>query len=209
MGFAGAASPCGTIQQVIADVDLYLDLLRRWSGVQNLVSRETLDQVWHRHVADSLQLAPEVVAADRVLDLGSGAGFPALPLAIYFKGGPQQFLLVESNRRKASFLRTVIRELRLTAEVYSSRIEAIRLERPPDVITARALAPLPRLLRMTDLHWGPATAGLFLKGREYVEELVESRALWQFDVVDWPSATDPSGRVLKIEHLSMKAGSAV
>src|SRR5688500_18729537 len=98
----------------IADLESYAQLLRKWQAVQNLVSRETLNHVWARHFADSLQILPLLRDGDHnFMDLGSGGGFPALPLAIALKGGPQRFVLVEPNGRKASFLRTVARELGL------------------------------------------------------------------------------------------------
>ncbi|UXN74409.1 class I SAM-dependent methyltransferase [Devosia sp. A8/3-2] len=99
---------------VIADLESYAQLLRKWQAVQNLVSRETLNQIWTRHFADSLQILPLLREGDHnFMDLGSGGGFPALPLAVALKGGPQRFVLVEPNGRKASFLRTVAQELGL------------------------------------------------------------------------------------------------
>src|SRR5687768_8121441 len=136
------------LANVAVDLDSYAQLLRKWQTVQNLVSRETLDEVWSRHFADSLQVLPLLNATDRTfLDLGSGGGFPALPLAIALKGSPHHFTLIEPNGRKVSFLRTVARELGLLVSVESARSDQIdSRETPvPDVITARALASLPQL----------------------------------------------------------------
>ncbi|OYW98744.1 MAG: hypothetical protein B7Z15_21800, partial [Rhizobiales bacterium 32-66-8] len=96
------------LAEVAVDLESYARLLQKWQAVQNLVSRETLDDVWSRHFADSLQVLPLLKPTDHAfLDLGSGGGFPALPLAIALKGSPQHFTLIEPNGRKVSFLRTV------------------------------------------------------------------------------------------------------
>src|SRR5690606_32329629 len=125
------------LQQVAEDLESYAQLLRQWQKVQNLVSRETLDAVWTRHFADSLQVLPLLENTDRqFLDLGSGGGFPALPLAIALKGPNHHFILVEPTSRKVSFLRTVARELGLAVTVDGRRSEAIdsRETPAPDVI---------------------------------------------------------------------------
>src|SRR5690606_27442559 len=108
------------------DLESYAQLLKKWQAVQNLVSRETLDAVWSRHFADSLQMLPLLTASDKqFLDLGSGGGFPALPLAIALKGPNHQFTLVEPTSRKVSFLRTVARELGLSVTVDGRRSQDI------------------------------------------------------------------------------------
>ena len=190
--------------EVEADLQAYEGLLRRWQAVQNLVSRETLDQVWTRHFADSLQTLGLVRAEDRnFLDLGSGGGLPALPMAIALKDTPAQFTLVEPTGRKVSFLRTVARELGLAVTVIPKRSNEIdsRETATPDVITSRALAGLPQLCGMMQPFFGPNTRALLHKGREYGEEISESRALWAFDVVVAQSDTDPHGVLLELTEL--------
>ncbi|WP_248305192.1 16S rRNA (guanine(527)-N(7))-methyltransferase RsmG [Devosia sp. 1566] len=190
--------------EVEADLQTYEGLLRRWQAVQNLVSRETLDQVWTRHFADSLQTLALVRAEDRnFLDLGSGGGLPALPMAIALKETPAQFTLVEPTGRKVSFLRTVARELGLAVTVIPKRSNEIdsRETAIPDVITSRALAALPQLCGMMQPFFGPHTRALLHKGREYGEEISESRALWAFDVVVAQSDTDPHGVLLELTGL--------
>ncbi|GLQ12229.1 ribosomal RNA small subunit methyltransferase G [Devosia yakushimensis] len=192
------------VDAVIADLESYAQLLRKWQAVQNLVSRETLNQVWTRHFADSLQLLSLLRDGDSsFMDLGSGGGFPALPLAIALKGGPQRFLLVEPNGRKASFLRTVARELGLAVTVLAQRSDEIdsRETPAPDIITSRALAAMPLLCEWMEPFFVSKTRALLHKGREYVEELAESGAHWHHDVVMVPSNTDPGGVILEITNL--------
>lgn len=192
-------------EAVADDLDRYVALLGRWQSAQNLVSRETLAAVWSRHVADSLQVLSHLTPADRLfLDLGSGGGFPAIPLAIARKGAAAtQFVLVESNGRKASFLRLVGRELGLPIRVIGGRIEAhdSRETGPPDVITSRALASLDRLCTLAAPHFGPGTRAIFHKGRDAGEELAKARAGWQLDVLTWPSDTSTDGVLLEIRDM--------
>jgi 16S rRNA (guanine527-N7)-methyltransferase len=197
-------------EAVIADLESYARLLEKWQRIQNLVSRETLAEVWTRHFADSLQVLKLLAATDRtILDLGSGGGFPALPLAIASKGMDRRFILVEPTSRKASFLRTVARELGLDVQVEARRGQEIdsRETGPIDVITSRALAGLPQLCALAAPFFGPETRAIFHKGREHVEELVESGALWQHDVVLVKSDTDESGVLVELKNLRLKTGS--
>src|SRR5690606_37210828 len=130
--------------------EIYVDLLRRWQDVKNLVGPRTLDQIWTRHIADSAQLLRLAPDARRWIDIGSGAGFPGLVLAILMREEPDREVhLVESNSRKCAFLRAVSRETGARAQVHAGRIQDVlpRLG-GADVLTARALAPLPELLTL-------------------------------------------------------------
>lgn len=192
---------------IAADLEQFSALLAKWQRVQNLVSRETLGDVWQRHIADSLQLLPLLRPADRnFLDIGSGGGFPAVPLAIALNGEHRRFVLVEPNARKASFLRAVARELSLPMRVEAHRSEALDpgAVGPVDVITSRALASLVTLCGLAAPFFGPQTRAIFHKGREHVEELAESSAVWHHDVVITKSATDASGVLLELSNLSLK-----
>jgi 16S rRNA (guanine527-N7)-methyltransferase len=192
---------------VAADLESYAQLLAKWQPVQNLVSRETLTDVWVRHFADSLQVLKLLRPSDNViLDLGSGGGMPAIPLAIASRGSQRRFLLVEPNGRKASFLRTVARELGLAVTVFDTRSDEIDSRETPavDVVTSRALASLPQLCAMAAPFFGPETRAIFHKGREHVEELVESSAVWHHDVVVTGSDTDPQGVLLELKNMSLK-----
>lgn len=192
---------------VAADLEKLQELLIKWQRVQNLVSRETLDSFWDRHVADSLQLLnyfPDSAAI--ILDLGSGGGFPALPLAIALKDRDIDFILIESNSRKVAFLRAVARELQLKVRVFDKRIGDIvsRETGVVDVITARALASLDKLCDFCFPLWSDDTRALFHKGREHVEEIAESSARWHHDVVIHPSNLERTGVILEMTHLRPK-----
>jgi 16S rRNA (guanine527-N7)-methyltransferase len=206
---AAAAAYAGCLARpvdaVAADLDRYVALLERWQPAQNLVSRETLPAIWPRHIIDSLQVLRRLTPEDRTfLDLGSGGGFPAIPLAIARKGLPGlSFVLLESNGRKVSFLRAVARTFDLPVRVAGGRIEAFdsRETGHPDVVTSRALASLDRLCHLAAPHFGPGTRALFHKGRDAGEELAKARAEWELDVVSWPSDTSNDGVLLEIRNM--------
>lgn len=198
----GLSRPVGEVE---AGLEVFAALILKWNRAQNLVSRETIGDLWTRHIADSLQLLPLLTPTDHtILDLGSGGGFPAIPLAIA-SGAACQFILVEPIAKKASFLRAASRELGLGLRIEACRSDALSPgDLPPiDVVTSRALASLPKLLGYAAPFFGPRTRGLLHKGREHVDEVAESRAVWHFDVVDHPSTTDPSGAVLEISDLRL------
>jgi len=192
-----------------AGLDAFLALLTRWQKAQNLVSRETLPNFWERHAADSLQLLRYITPGDRTfVDLGSGGGLPAVPLATALRGRQGlAFTLVEPNQRKASFLRTVSRELGLNLRVEARRADEIdsRETLLPDIITSRALASLPALCVLSAPFFGSKTRALLHKGREHVEELEESRAQWQFDVLILPSDTSSDSAILEIRNLQPRS----
>jgi 16S rRNA (guanine527-N7)-methyltransferase len=196
------------VAAVGSDLESYAKLLTKWQAVQNLVSRETLGQVWTRHFADSLQVLALTRPTDKLfLDFGSGGGFPALPIAIGSKGSDRHFVLVEPTARKVSFLRTVARELDLNVTVIGRRSDQTdsRETGVPDVITSRALAAMPQLCAWMAPFFGPSTRALLHKGREHVEELAESGALWHHDVVLTKSDTDPSGVIVELTNLRGKS----
>lgn len=190
---------------VLEDIKSWQALLEKWNNRINLVSKEAMGDFWGRHALDSWQLwdfVPET--AQSLLDLGSGAGFPGLAMAIGCKSrGSGTVTLVESAGKKASFLKTVIRELDLPANVHAGRAEDLAA-RPYDVITARAFAPLPRLLSYAQPFWGEGTIALLLKGQNAEKELTEAAKAWEYDVESTPSRSDETGFVLKLRNLKAR-----
>lgn len=175
--------------------------LVRWNARINLVGPATEGDIWNRHVLDSAQLMRLAPSAISWLDLGSGGGFPGLVIAAMLKqrvGG--QIDLVESNRKKAGFLQAMTGTLRLPARVHAERIEDVRIENA-EVVTARALAPLPLLFTLSEPWLSGGATGLFHKGRDYAQEVAESKRSWAFDLLEHRSAVDPAGVILQITNL--------
>ena len=177
----------------------YVALLEKWQTRINLVSPATLPDIWHRHILDSAQLTqylPAVSAHQRrqILDIGSGAGFPGLVLAILGAGDVQ---LVESDQRKAVFLQTVIRELCLPAHVSNQRIEKLPACQP-DVITARALAALPKLMSLIAPQLHDDLTCLFLKGASVNQELTNFQTYSTMIPNVFPSITSNDGVIVKL-----------
>jgi 16S rRNA (guanine527-N7)-methyltransferase len=186
-------------RETLALLSAYTALLEQWQLRINLVSPATLPDIWHRHILDSAQLVPylPVVPARQrcqILDIGSGAGFPGLVLAILGAGDVQ---LVESDQRKAVFLQTVIRELGLSASVSNQRIETLPACQP-DVITARALAALPKLMMLIKSQLHKGLTCLFLKGASVNEELTNFQTYSTMIPKLYPSVTNDNGVIVKL-----------
>lgn len=190
-------------RETLANLKTYEALLGKWQRAINLVAAGTLPDFWRRHVLDSAQLAAHAPSEARLwLDIGSGAGFPGLVLAILLaQGSAPRIHLVESDRRKCAFLQTVARETAAPVQIHPERIEELT-PFAADVITARALAPLGRIFEYAVPFIGAETVLLLLKGRDVERELTDARAGWRFDATALPSRSDPSGRVLIIRGLT-------
>jgi 16S rRNA (guanine527-N7)-methyltransferase len=203
-GFAGAMAAAGVdvSRETLARLSRYLELLRRWHAAINLVGASTLADPWRRHILDCAQIAPHVPRTARiVLDLGSGAGLPGLVLALLGVPGVQ---LVESDRRKAQFLREAARSTGAEVTVHAARIEELELR--ADVVTARALAPLPRLLELAAQVLGPGGLCLFLKGQSALDELTQARQSWHMHSEIVPSRSGSRGVLLKLEGVGRASG---
>lgn len=191
------AHATGVSRETLARLDAYLDLLERWQRRINLVGRATLEDPWRRHFLDSAQLYPLLPeGAPQIVDVGSGAGFPGLVLAIL---GAPNVTLVDSDQRKCAFLREAARitETRVTIEV--ARIELLAPRLPlVDVVTARAVAPLNLLLNRIKLLLKPNLICLFPKGRRAEEELTAVKCPWQFQIERIASVTDASGTIFRL-----------
>lgn len=199
-------------RETCAKLETYERILRDWQKKINLVAPATLAHVWHRHFADSAQLLEHVPRAllagsMRWVDLGSGAGFPGLVIAILLSGqGGARVTLVESDQRKAAFLREVARQTGTPVEILSIRIEsaATQFKLPFQVVSARALASLDNLLLLTRPFWSAETVGIFPKGRDFERELDEARRRWSFEYELRPSATEESARIVIVRKVEPK-----
>jgi 16S rRNA (guanine527-N7)-methyltransferase len=188
-------------RETLARLKAYGGLLVDWNARHNLVSRSSLEDMWRRHFLDSAQLARHVPSGARTLvDLGSGAGFPGLVLAELLRGRIQ-VTLIEATGKKCRFLETVAQRLDLPVVVKNERVEDA--ERASfDVVTARACAPLPRLLRYAQHFAGAPTTCLFLKGQNVEAELTEARKSWRMKLRQHQSLSDASGVILEIGELA-------
>lgn len=178
----------------------YQHLLETWQQKINLVSASTLPHLWERHFEDSLQLLSHLPPGEiSLVDLGSGAGFPGLVLALA-RPDDLKVTLVESDLRKSLFLENVSRETKVKVTVLTERIESLKGKIKGDVITARALAPLVDLLEYAYPLMKEGAFGLFLKGKDAEKEIEEAQKKWEFDLEIFPSLTDSKGHLLKIKH---------
>ncbi len=174
--------------------------LRRWTLRINLIAKADIDHIWARHILDSLQLLPLI--PDTVtdgIDLGAGAGFPGMVLAL--ARPTLRMILVESDHRKAAFLQHVAAELGVAARVIAARIETLSLP-PAGLVTARALAPLDRLLELASPFLHPEGFCLFPKGRQGEAELTTASARWHMNIGRAASRTDPDAVIFRLDGIS-------
>jgi 16S rRNA (guanine527-N7)-methyltransferase len=197
-GAADLAAEMGVSRETMERLEAYAALLITWSARINLVGRATLDDLWRRHFFDSAQLISLIPSNTRSLvDLGSGAGFPGLVLAIL---GVPAVELIEADSRKAAFLREAARITGANVAIHGCRVEAVPLHQM-DVVTARGCAPLDRLLALGERFIGPDTICLFLKGERAEEELTAAAKAWTMAVSRYPSRADPRGSVLLLQQV--------
>ncbi len=187
-------------RETTAKLERYEALLKEWNERFNLVAASTIPHIWQRHFLDSAQLFPLLPSkATRLVDLGSGAGFPGMVLAIM---GVPEVHLIESTGKKARFLETVAAELGLNVTVHNERAEKVR-NLAADVVTARAVTALPELLSLAKPFMGKDSVTLFLKGEKADAELTEAHKYWTFSVEKKGSLSDPSGTILKLCDLKV------
>jgi len=199
LGARGFADLFPVSRETLARFEAYAELLTRWSARINLVGRDTLADLWRRHMLDSAQLRAFVATASQsLIDLGSGAGFPGLVLAILDVAGVE---LVEADSRKAAFLREAARVVEVEVTIRPCRLATV----PPhavDVVTARALAPLDRLLDLAQPFIGPDTVCLFPKGERAEQELTLARKRWTMNSSMHDSIADPRGVILRLHGVA-------
>ena len=191
----------------LARLDKYVALLTQWQSRINLIAPSTVPQLWTRHIADSLQLLRHAPDARIWIDLGSGAGLPGIPIACALAQTPgAQVHLVESNGKKAAFLREAVRITGVPAQVHAERIENYgeSYSGKTDVVTARALAPLNSLLDQALPFMAEGAIGLFLKGQDIEAELTDSSKRWSVEATKAKSVTDPAGCVMIVRSLKRR-----
>jgi 16S rRNA (guanine527-N7)-methyltransferase len=203
-GTSGRLALPGVSRETLDRLRGFEDLVQKWTPRINLVSANSLPDLWNRHIVDSAQLyalAPE--KAGQWLDLGSGGGFPGLVVAILADADHRRidFTLVESDQRKAAFLRAAARETGVSVTVRTDRIEALAPQQA-GVLSARALAPLNLLLQYAARHLGPRAWALFPKGKNAEAEIAKARSDWQFDLRQIPSITTDDGQILVVENIA-------
>lgn len=186
-------------------LEQFVDLLLTWQRTTNLVAASTLEKIWTRHVADSLQLIALAPAAKIWVDFGSGGGFPGIPIACSLRDEGMVHL-VESNGKKAAFLREAARALKLRAMIHNMRVEKFgeMWRGHPDVVTARALAPLKSLCDQAFPLIDRGAIGLFPKGQDVEAELTEAAKYWTIQAETVPSKTSPQGRIVVVRELKPK-----
>ena len=193
----------GVSRETAERLEAHLNLLRAWSGRVNLVGPGELAEYWRRHALDSAQLIRHAPAAVRWVDLGSGAGFPGLVIACLLVGREgAEAALIEANQRKAAFLREAIRATGAAARVIAERAEDVTAD-ARQVVTARAFAPLSRIIEHAKPWLDRGAVGLFLKGEDVEAELAEARKRWALQVEIFPSLSDPRGRIVRVEGASL------
>ncbi|MFA6264286.1 MAG: 16S rRNA (guanine(527)-N(7))-methyltransferase RsmG [Pseudolabrys sp.] len=201
---ARALSLTPVSRETLARLEAYVELLLRWQQTTNLISPATIPHLWTRHVADSLQILGLAPDATTWVDLGSGGGFPAIPIACALTGKPGAMVhLVESNGKKAAFLREAIRVTGAPAQVHAERIEKYidATVKSVDVVTARALAPLKTLCDQAFPLLERGAIGLFAKGLDVDTELTEASKYWKLEVQKVPSKTSADGCIVIVRNL--------
>lgn len=190
----------GVSRETFERLEAYVALLLQWQKRINLIAPSTIPEIWTRHIQDSVQIHRLQPHAKLWVDLGSGGGLPGLVLASILVEMPGGVIhLVESNGKKAAFLRHVVTELGLPAVIHARRIEDALPQLPqPDVVTARALASLSDLIGYSNLLLKSGAIGLFPKGRDVGEELTEAQKSWQFTYALHASTTDAAAKVVEL-----------
>ncbi|MBK8197961.1 MAG: 16S rRNA (guanine(527)-N(7))-methyltransferase RsmG [Acidobacteria bacterium] len=192
-------------RETLAKLDIIVATLDEWRTKSNLIGPKEWPQIWTRHVGDSVQLLDRIPDTARVVDLGSGAGFPGLIIAAARPAG--YVTMIESVGKKCAFLRAAIEAAGLPAEVFQGRVESA----PPieaDFVTARAFAPLPKLLDYAAPWLCKGATGVFPKGERWNEELTAARQRWNFAYQAIPSRSGGSGVILIVREAARRHGQA-
>ncbi len=193
------AEPANVPRETSLRLEAFTDILLRWNKRINLISRADEERVAHRHLNDALQLTRLMPpGVERAIDLGSGGGFPGLVLAI---ATGVHFELVEADRRKATFLREAVRITGATATVHCARVEESSIP-PAHLVTARAFAPLCKMIELAYRLLAPGAVLLLPKGKSVDQELTVARAKWNMKIDKFPSNTDPGATILRLSEVT-------
>ncbi|WP_353621140.1 16S rRNA (guanine(527)-N(7))-methyltransferase RsmG [Labrenzia sp. R4_2] len=196
-------------RETLDRLQTYVDLVLKWQPAQNLIAPSTIPDIWTRHVADSLQTQWSYPEAKIWVDIGSGGGFPGVVTAILLADEPDAHVhMIESNQRKAAFLRTALRETGSKGTVHAGRIESVAegwTYGPVDAVSARALASLKLLFDLAEPFTAQGAKAVFHKGQDFRRELDEVSDSWQFDLVEKESVVDPLSRMLLFSNISARS----
>ena len=196
---------CNVSRETLQDLQTFHDILLKWQKAINLISSNTIQEVWHRHIADSIQLIPHIPKGTKsIVDLGSGGGLPAIVLAVALKNTGIKITMIESDNKKCVFLQECIRKLGLNAVVINDRIEKIKEKHSLDfdLATARALASTDNLLEFCN-ELGVKKC-LFLKGKQYAKEVSDAKENWDITEQIIPSITATDSRIINILNFTKK-----
>ena len=189
----------GVSRETYEKLELYVELLKNKNDDLNLIGRGTLDNIWERHIIDSIQLTKHLKPGDEILDFGTGAGLPGLVLAIL----GYEITLVESIAKKCNFQTEVKEKLGLSCKILNERIENIHVK-PNLIVTARAVAPLKKLFSISSKHIVKSQKTLFLKGKNYKKEIYAAEKMWNFKYKSFKSITSDESVILEISELKWK-----
>lgn len=187
-------------RETLSQLEAYSDLIRKWTLKINLIAPNSVKDIWQRHIIDSAQLvpmAPEIT--DHWVDLGSGAGLPGVVVSIIMPR--TRVTMIESDKRKATFLRTCVRELNLNATILTDRAEAAEPQQAT-VVSARALSPLATLMPLVIRHLQSDGIALLPKGKNAQDELNSAQKNWAFDVQRYPSHTSSDATILSLKRIT-------
>lgn len=182
---------------------LYIKLLEKWNGTINLVARSTISDAWNRHIIDSLQLFKHLSGGIHWVDLGSGGGFPGLVIAIVAREWRPDLAvtLIESDQRKATFLAEIAHRTESVVKIMNARSEDVE-PLGAEILSARAFAPLIKMMPHIVRHMHPDGTALLLKGARHAEEVAQARESWNFSCEAFASQTDSDAAILKIKGVS-------
>jgi 16S rRNA (guanine527-N7)-methyltransferase len=193
-------------RETLDRLEAFVALVEKWNPVINLVAKSSLSDIWHRHLEDSAQLVSMAQLGYYWIDIGSGGGFPGIVVAIILQeiAPATRVVLIESDVRKSTFLRQAVATLGLSCDIYNARIESLHLQRGA-TLSARALAPLPKLLALSESLVEEGGVCLLMKGQSYLHELADARRSWSFECDIIKSQTNADAAVLKIRNIQRAA----